>query len=208
MFSALSTASVAPGEAKWPAQLHDCKAAIRYLRHKAGLFALDPDRVAVMGESAGGHLAAMVALTGDQPEWEGQIGVAGQSSAVQAAINWYGATDLARLRTDGTRAPMVGIVAHRPEDLLLGDGAEASRAALWQASPVAHVTPKAPPFLHQHGDNDRLVVHDHAAELHRLLTEAGVASEFDLIAGADHCFYGGASDRIMDRVVGFLDARL
>ncbi|WP_425101847.1 alpha/beta hydrolase fold domain-containing protein [Tropicibacter sp. S64] len=195
-------------EAKWPAQLHDCKAAVRFLRHHAGRFALDPDRFAVMGESAGGHLAAMVALTGDDPAHEGEIGETGTSSAVQAAINWYGATDLSRFRTDGTRPPMQGIVAHRPEDLLVGDGSEAPRETLRQASPVAHVTAKAPPFLHQHGDTDRLVTHDHAVQLHQLLCDAGAPSELDIVSGADHCFHGATSDAILDRTIAFLNARL
>lgn len=196
------------GEAKWPAQLHDCKAAVRYLRDKSDTFNLDPDRFAAMGESAGGHLAAMLGLTGDDAALEGDIGTTGPSSRVQAVINWYGATDLARFRTDGARVPMQGIVAHRPEDLLLGPGDAAARDDLKRASPVNHVSAKAPPFLHQHGDSDRLVVTDHAVQLHRLLTEAGVHSELDVIAGADHCFWNAPSDEIMSRVIAFLDARL
>jgi acetyl esterase/lipase len=195
-------------EAKWPAQLHDCKAAIRYLRNKAAVFGLDPYRFAVLGESAGGHLSAMVGLTGDAPELEGVIGVAEGSSAVQAAINWYGASDLARMKTDGTRAPMIPGVTIRPEDLLLGDAADADHDALLAASPVSHVSDKAPPFLHQHGDTDRLVLHDHSVTLHKLLRAAGVHSEIDILPGVDHCFYGGEHTAIMDRVIAFLDAQL
>jgi len=195
-------------EAKWPAQLHDCKSAIRYLRAHAGQFRLDSERFAVMGESAGGHLAAMVGLTGTNPELEGSIGVTEGSSAVQAVVNWYGASDLARFRHDGTRAPMLGIVDLRPEDLLVGDLAQAASEVLMAASPVSHVSADAPPFLHQHGDTDRLVLADHSVVLHELLSDAGRVSELDIIEGADHCFWGATSDTIMDRVIGFLNRQI
>ena len=82
------------GEARFPTQLHDCKAAVRYLRKHSDVLRLDPRRFAAMGESAGGHLACLLGLTGDRPELEGEVGVAGPSSAVQAVVDWYGPTEL------------------------------------------------------------------------------------------------------------------
>lgn len=189
------------GEAHWPAQLHDCKAAIRYLRRKSALFGLDAGRFAVLGESAGGHLAAMVALTGDDPAWEGSIGIAGESSSVRAAINWYGAVSLP-LRRDGEDGDA------SPAELLVGAKGEKATKALRAASPLAHVHPAAPPFLHQHGNRDRMVPVEQAEWLHAALLEAGVPSELDIVEGADHCFWGATSPAIMDRVLRFLQARL
>jgi acetyl esterase/lipase len=188
------------GEARWPAQLHDCKAAIRYLRGKAGVFGLDPGRFAVLGESAGGHLAAMVALTGDDPAFGDG---AGASDAVKAAVNWYGVTDLAAMHA----ATPPDAPSPRPEVLLVGDGPDLAQR-LAAASPLAHVHPGAPPFLHQHGDHDRVVPLDQARALHQALRSAGVASDLDVIPGADHCFWGAVSPAIMDRVLDFLRAHL
>ncbi|HEY6686825.1 MAG TPA: alpha/beta hydrolase, partial [Propionibacteriaceae bacterium] len=77
-------------EAHFPAQLHDAKAAIRYLRAHAGALGLDTTKIGVWGESAGGHLAALVGLTGEHAELEGAIGVLRQSSAVDVVVDWYG----------------------------------------------------------------------------------------------------------------------
>ena len=75
------------GEAIWPAQLHDAKAAVRWLRSRADELGIDPARIAAWGESSGGHLAALLGLTG--PELDGQVGVVGPSSAVVAVVAWY-----------------------------------------------------------------------------------------------------------------------
>ncbi len=195
-------------EAKWPAQLHDCKSAVRYLRKKAVKFNLDQTRFAAMGESAGGHLACMLALVNNVQDLEGNVGEVGISSAVQAAINWYGPTDLARMRTDGSRIPLMGIVKGRPEDMLIGEKVEKLEEKLLKASPVTYVHPDAPPFLNQHGDNDRLVLTDHAVTLHRLLCDVGVHSELDIIKSADHCFWGNANQNIMKRVIDFLNEQI
>ena len=80
-------------EAPFPAQLHDAKAAIRYLRRFAGELGLDPERFGVWGESAGGHLAALVALV-DDPAFEGSDGVVGASSTVSAVVDFYGVADV------------------------------------------------------------------------------------------------------------------
>src|SRR4249919_899820 len=77
-------------EAQFPAQLHDAKAAIRYLRAYANELGIETERIGVWGESAGGHLAALVGLTGQQLDLEGAIGVLRQSSAVDVVVDWYG----------------------------------------------------------------------------------------------------------------------
>ena len=174
------------GEAHWPAQLHDCQAAVRYLRTKAGVFGLDAGRFAVLGESAGGHLACMTALAG-----EGE-------TAVQAAVNWYGVTDFTALEED----------AESPIPRLMGMNRSEAPEAWRDASPVHNVRPGAPPFLHQHGDRDRVVALSQAEALHDALTRAGVPSTLEVIDGADHCFWGAATPRVMDGVIAFLKGRL
>ena len=97
------------GEMPWPAQIHDCKAAVRWLRANAEKYGLDPARVAAAGDSAGGHLAAMLGVTGGMKEFEGDLGNPRQSSAVQAAIDFFGPADLPELAgEDNVRAALAG----------------------------------------------------------------------------------------------------
>ena len=91
------------GEAQWPAQLYDAKAAVRWLRARADEIGIDPSRIAAWGESAGGHLAALLGLTG--PDLDGEIGITGPSSAVVAVAAWYAPSDLATVAADTWRRP-------------------------------------------------------------------------------------------------------
>lgn len=105
-------------EAPFPEQLHDTKAAIRYLRHFADNLNLDPSRIGVWGESAGGHLAALAALTGGPEELEGEVDVRGPDSSVRACVDWYGLSDLDS-QPDGDR-PVAGALpplCHRASGL-------------------------------------------------------------------------------------------
>lgn len=110
----------------WPAQLHDCKAGIRWLRANAERHRLDPDRIAAWGASAGGHLSAMVALTADAPELEGDVGPHRDiSSHVAVAVDFYGPSDLLTMNEDVTTPPG-SVIDHdavdSPESRLLGSG--------------------------------------------------------------------------------------
>ncbi|MET7477043.1 alpha/beta hydrolase [Streptomyces sp. NPDC005648] len=195
-------------EAPFPAQLHDTKAAIRYLRHFADRLNLDPGRIGVWGESAGGHLAALAALTGGLTELEGEVGVVGPDSSVRVCVDWYGLSDL-DMQPDG--APVTDETAE-PEPLydiigsLLGSHTrEAKRAA----SPVAYVTADAPPFLLIHGTHDVVVPATHSELLHEALTQAGTKSELLLVDGADHIFSGAADiPGLIEASVAFLTAHL
>src|SRR5947209_18768272 len=93
------------GEATWPAQLHDAKAAVRWLRARADELGVDGDRVAAWGESAGGHLAELLGLTGEDPGLEGDVGIGGPSSAVSAVVAWYAPSDVAAVATDSGADP-------------------------------------------------------------------------------------------------------
>jgi acetyl esterase/lipase len=177
-------------EAKFPAQLHDVKSTIRYLRAHADGFGFDISRIGVWGESAGGHLAALVALTAHRPDLEGALGVLRQSSAVDAVVDWYGPADLTlQPRHDPTAATakLPPELLTPPEDLLVGGQDEHAYAA---ASPITYVTPDAPPFLLIHGTADSLVPYLHSEVLAQALTDAGVPVRLVPIEGADHIFNG------------------
>jgi acetyl esterase/lipase len=162
-------------EAHFPAQLRDAKAAIRYLRAHANVLGVDTTKIGVWGESAGGHLAALVGLTGQHPELEGAVGVLRQSSAVDAVVDWYGPADLAlQPREDRALQPIADLppeLLTPPEELLAGGR---DQHTLTVASPVTYVTPAAPPFLLIHGTADAVVPYAQSEVLARGLTEAGV----------------------------------
>ncbi|MBI5381099.1 MAG: alpha/beta hydrolase [Opitutae bacterium] len=172
----------------WPANLHDCKNAVRFLRANAARYQIDPDRIAVLGGSAGGHLALMVAYTGDNPEFEPAAPYPGISSRVAAVINLYGITNLlTRQKTDATGHP-TGAVTDGSTVRVFG-ATRTENPALWRAgSPVTHVTPASPPTLILHGRADTTVDYAQAEELARVLQERGVPHELILLDGVGHTF--------------------
>jgi acetyl esterase/lipase len=178
-------------EATFPAQLHDAKAAVRYLRRFADTLGIDTGRVGVAGESAGGHLAALVGLTGDRTDLEGTHGVVGESSAVDAVVDWYGPADLAlQLQTSRQQARPANLppeLLTPPEENLVG-GRDLD--ALAAASPITYLTAGAPPFLLIHGTGDNVVPYAHSERLAEALTAAGVPVRLVPIEGADHIFNG------------------
>jgi acetyl esterase/lipase len=172
-------------EAQYPAQLVDVQAAIRWLRHHAVTLKLDPARFATLGESAGGHLAAMAALTG-----EGETGI-------QAVVDWYGASDLDfRDHDDPTTSPA----------LLLGGAIGERRDFARWASPLHRVRPGAPPFLLMHGVNDQLVPYEQSVRMAEALRAQGVRADLYPVDGAGHCFEGCPDiGKLIDASIDFLD---
>jgi acetyl esterase/lipase len=186
-------------EGFFPAQAHDCKAAVRWLRGNADRYGLDRNRIAAWGASAGGHLAALLGTTGGMAGLEdpGQ-GHAGESSRVQAVVDWFGPTDyrLADADQQLTAALLLGCpIAACPE-----------KAAL--ASPVSHVDGADPPFLIQHGTADRVVPIAHSERLHGELLAAAVRSTFTRLDGAGHATIEFLSAENYARIDAFLDAEL
>ncbi len=179
------------GAGAWPANLHDCKNAVRYLRAHAERLRLDPERIAVAGGSAGGHLALMVALTAGDAAFEPSgagTPYPGHSSAVRCAVNFYGVTNLlTRLQTDAkgeptaTRKLMAGSLA------VFGAADEAA-AVLRDASPVTHVSARSVPLLTLHGKADTTVDYFQAEELDRVARERGARHELVLLDGVGHTF--------------------
>ncbi|MHB0937576.1 MAG: alpha/beta hydrolase fold domain-containing protein [Armatimonadota bacterium] len=168
-------------QAIFPGQIHDCKAAVRWLRANAESYGLDPDHIGVWGDSSGGHLAALLGTSGGVQTLEGSEGNTGMSSRVQCVCDWYGPADLVEAFT----APGIPENAYRASFVfkLLG-GKDRGKAAL--ASPITHVTPDDAPFLIMHGTKDRVVPLAQSRRLKDALKSAGVPVQLVVLPGASH----------------------
>jgi acetyl esterase/lipase len=196
-------------EGPFPMQLHDCKSAIRFLRNRADKFNIDQSRIAVMGDSAGGHLASMVGLTNNLKGLEGKVGDPEGSSVVKAVVDWFGPTDFLTMEKQSIGRELGSKDApDSAESRLLGGPVQETKAAAIAASPITYVSPDAPPFLIQHGKADRLVAYQQSENLANALREAGCDVTLNLIEGADHCFWGVDGAPIVQEVVSFLKAKL
>lgn len=171
-------------EATFPAQIHDCKAAVRHLRANAAALGIDPDRFVTAGTSAGGTLAVLTAVANQDPALEGNVGDHDDvSSAVQGVINYFGAMDFHERRklqpgkTDHPKGPVT--------QLLGGPVAELGTLAK-QASPTAHVDPTDPPLLIYHGLLDRTVLPRQAILLYRAYHAHGLPVEIRLDPDVGH----------------------
>lgn len=163
------------GEAKWPAQLHDVKAALRFLHAQAERLRVDPARIAVSGNSAGGHLALMLAATAGDSECEGQSGQAEGRSSCAACIAFYPPTKLF-----GDRSPI---------ELARGlFAADVTQATARHASPIEHARRDFVPCLLIHGNQDDIVSPEASLSMHRALASAGARVELHMFDGAAHGF--------------------
>jgi acetyl esterase/lipase len=143
-------------EATWPAQIHDCKAAIRWIRANAKKHNLDPDKIGVIGESAGGHLVAMLGTSGGVKELEGNLGAHKEvSSRVQCVVDEFGPAELLAMQGAGGRMDHDG--PNSPEGKLVGGRVSEKKDVAIAASPVTHVSADDPPFLIIHGNKDPIV---------------------------------------------------
>jgi acetyl esterase/lipase len=202
------------GEVIFPAALQDLKAAVRWLRRHAGEYLLDPDRFAACGGSAGGNLAAMVALTPDRAEFDDPLlGPIDETCAVQAAVDWYGPTDFLKmdeqLVESGLGPPDHG-EAGSPESRYLGARIADVPEKVRLANPITYAHEGAPPFLIQHGRMDNLVPYQQSAELAARLSERAGAGrvEFDILDGAGHADPLFEASENLRRVYAFLGRHL
>lgn len=197
-------------EAPFPAQLHDVKAAVRWLRVNASEFDINPGRIAVWGESAGGHLACLLALTAGNRELEGEVDNASAPSAVQAVVDWYGPTDLLAMDTQSAAdSVIVHDAPDSPESRLIGAPLQGAPDLARRASPISYVRGQAPPFLIVHGDKDRFVPVAQSIELAEALRRAGTDVTLHRIPGADHIFIGYRDIQgLLDEIIAFLRQKL
>ncbi|MGQ9575436.1 MAG: alpha/beta hydrolase fold domain-containing protein [Thermoguttaceae bacterium] len=187
--------------AVFPAQIEDCKAAIRWLRAHARPYQLDPGRLGVWGASAGGHLVALLGTSGDVKHLEGKAGTLDQSSRVQCVVDFFGPTDFLQMRGQHDDP-------NAPEALLIGGPVRENRPKAAQANPITYVTPDDPPFLIIHGEEDRTVPINQSELLHAALTKAGVPSEFVRLAGAGHGGPGFQTPEVRKKIEEFLQRHL
>ncbi len=159
--------------AKWPAQIEDAKAAIRWTRANAEKLGIDPDKIVLAGYSAGGALGLLVAGAEDRPDLEGDAGNAGVSSRVNGVVTYYVGGSLRR-RDDGTNHPVMP--------------AGADDAAYHDGDYRNFLKPGFPPTVLLHSTVDTLADFENSVELFRKLREAGTPAELHLFDGLSHVF--------------------
>ena len=189
--------------AKFPAQLHDCKGAIRWLRANSSKYGFETNDIIVAGSSAGGHLAALVGTTSGNERLEGEVGGnLTQPSSVSAIIDYYGPTDfILRSKTQPSRANEVGSVVYN----LLGGGADKKAELAKLASAAHHVTKDDPPLLIFHGDKDNTVLIDQSEAIIKAYKSKGLSVRMNVLPGKKHggaVFYHGENRK---RVLEFLE---
>jgi len=174
--------------AKFPAQVHDIKAAIRYLRGRQAKLKIDAKRIVIAGNSAGGHLAALVGVTNGHGELEGKVGdYVNQDSSVQAIVSFYGMSNLTSIL--GQSTPF-GLNVRVPAlELLLGGQPDDKPELARLASPVFHVDANDPPLLLLHGDQDPQAPINQAHELDGKYQALKLRSQLVVLHGSKH---GGA----------------
>lgn len=190
------------GEAIWPAQIHDCKAAIRWLKANATKFNVDPAKIGVWGGSAGGHLVSMLGVTGGAKELEGNCGSADQSSRVACVVDFCGPSDFLTIARVKATA---GHNAYGAVSMLLGGPVEERKDVAKAASPVTYVSKKSSPFLIVHGTADPVVPLAQAEELFAALKKAGADATFVKIEGGGH---GIGGPEVQGRVRDFFEKQL
>ncbi len=172
-------------DAPFPAQIHDIKAAIRFLRANATTYGYDATRIGIHGRSSGGHLTALVGVTNGNKELEGSVGEhLDQSSDVQAVVSYFGASNLTSILDQST--PFGVTLRSAALALLLGGSLEQKMELAKLASPVFHVDATDPPLLLLHGDQDPQMPINQAHELHGVYKEHGLPVHFEVIHGAVH----------------------
>jgi acetyl esterase/lipase len=177
---------VTPG-AKWPAQLEDVRSAVRYFRAHAAELKIDPARFGAIGDDSGGHLAMMLGLVSAQDEKDKPIE---QSTRIQAVVNIFGPTDLREWRvSSGWVEAKIRIGFFKSSEQIFEDflGTRDRTAQIcYEASPIAHVTPNAPPVLTIVGTADPLITLDQPKAFHDALKKAGVPEEMMIVEGGEH----------------------
>jgi acetyl esterase/lipase len=190
-------------QAPFPANVHDIKSAVRFLRANADKYGYASERIAIAGDSSGGHLAALVGVTGGVPELEGRVGGSfEQSSRVQAVVVYFGAANLTTILAQSTP---FGLGVRRPAlERLFGKPPEAAAELARLASPVFHVDSADPPLLLFHGDQDPQMPINQSHELQGAYSKLGLDVTFHVLHGEAHggeAFFAGKS---LEQAVEFL----
>ncbi|MBE0673632.1 MAG: alpha/beta hydrolase, partial [Bacteroidales bacterium] len=203
------------GEAIWPAQIVDCKAALRWIRANSREYKLNPDKIAAWGGSSGGHLSAMLGTSGEVKSLENlTLGNPDQSSRVQAVVDWFGPTDFlrmdAQLKESGVENPQLHSVLDSPESELIGKNLEDATELVYESTPDTYVSSDDPPFFIQHGLEDNLVPYQGsvllARKLGKMLGYKKVSLE--LFPATRHGGEAFGTEENLNKVFTFLDKYL
>ncbi len=188
-------------KAKFPAQVHDCKAAVRWLRANAMKYRINPKKIGAVGFSAGGHLVCLLGAADKKAKLEGNGGNSKHSSRVQAVVSFFGPTDFIVKRWN-----------KQVEDYFLvpffGGPYEKAKAMYIKGSPQKYVTKDDPPFLFFHGDQDKLVGLHNSVDMAKLLKSKMVPAEVVVLKGAGHGWGGKQMQRTLDKTVKFFQEKL
>lgn len=193
--------------AKFPAQIHDIKAAVRFVRAEAGQYGYNADSIGIAGSSAGGHLVALMGVSNGNSSLEGTVGKhLDQSSSVQAVVDFYGPTNFLTILKQSTPH---GLSVRVPAlQLLLGARPDDKKVLATLASPVFHVDRESPPLLLIHGDQDPQVPINQSHELHGRYKKAGLAVQFEVVHGGAHGGPEFYDETRIDLVQGFFETYL
>ena len=186
---------------KFPAAVHDTKAAVRWLRAHSEDYKVDPKRIGATGGSAGGHLAQFLAVTSGVARFEGDGGNADHSSHVACVVNVYGPSDF-------TKSYGKSVDAAEVLPLFLGGNLETAYHQHILSSPLYWVTPNAAPTLCIHGTEDKYVAHEQAVWLIDKLKAADVEAELLTLPGAGHGFKGDDATKAEQALIAFFDRHL
>jgi acetyl esterase/lipase len=199
-------------QAVFPAQLHDAKAAVRFIRANAEEFGVDPERIVASGNSSGGWIATMLGVTSNEPALEGGLGVTGVSSRVQAVVNFFAPTDFLTITSQMLPGACERFnesynVTHCHDDLrafesrLIGASTLHHPDLAFAASPLAYIDADDPPTLIAHGTDDWVVPYQQSSLLFAALDAAGVPTAYYEVADVGHDFRFAASRSVLDTAV-------
>ncbi len=185
---------------RFPAQVHDAKAAVRWLRVHAAEYRIDPDRIGAMGFSAGAHLSLMLGTTGPADGLEGDAPAGSPSTQIQAVVNYYGPTDLGAADISPLSKALV-------RDFLGAEAADQPKLAA-SASPLTYLDRTDAAILTFHGTTDSVVPITQAVHLSEAMTRVGLPGRTELLSGLGHGWSGPALNRTMEATYAFFAERL
>jgi acetyl esterase/lipase len=184
----------------FPAQVHDVKAAVRWLRGHSTEYKVDADHIGAMGFSAGGHLSLMLGVTGPDDGLEGDIPPGSPSSKVQAVVNYFGPSDLTPTDVSDFAAGLV-------RDFLGARSTDRPDLAA-KASPMTYLSKDDAAILSFHGTKDPLVPHNQSTKLAEAMSRVGLPGRVELLIGAGHGWTGPEMRRTMNDTYEFFDEHL
>lgn len=190
-------------KARFPAQIEDCKAAVRWLRANAEKYKVNPDRIGAVGPSAGGHLACLLGVTDKKDGLEGSDGSPDQSSRVQAVVSFFGRTNFMKKTWDNELEEKIFVP-------LIGASFDDKPELYKRISPIAYASRASPPFLFIHGAEDKLVPSQDSIDMAKKLQTAGVSAKAVIVEGVGHgsADWGDKWAKYVEQAVEFFDDHL